>query len=468
MRALPSPALYWRYNIVKKKTVRALLLLFICVFTVASISLTSWAESGGGAITATPAASDTPASAPASETDTPSKEEIQSEAPTQSEKAPTSREESTAEESTHSERAESEKTVSREASRSENRPASRTSSKKEYVDPDDVVSSGKASIAERPNTYESHINQNAEAVASASPNANSENWDDLLSGVSSTASVVSSTTVSMATGGAGTLTSGKSGGTSSLFLIGVGLIAAAVCGIGAFIYLQFFSRKHRGGGASPRDDDTFEDGEGFAYTTTELDRMASDSRGQTGGNPAAHAATATVIPHRMPEVMQDDTIDTFTDINSSSDGIQHREEYEEFVERTKPPIVPKPATRTAPPVYKPAKPDAETLTLPELAPDEAAQRARQSQAARVQSRRRQPPLTSNAVPRNLRGRPTAAQTPAERTPASRPARPVVPRQATAPQPEHPVQKPAQSAASHKSLRGDNFDWDKFLNDNRHD
>lgn len=444
----------------KKKTVRALLLLFTLTFTVASFSMTAWAESGSGNITPTPATSETskPVSSgePASQKTSQPEESAQSEAPVPSKKTSTESEKST--------QSEAKEPVSQEPAGNDNTPSSRISSKKEYVDPDNVISGNATSVADRPNTHESHINQNAPAIASTSPKANSENWNNLLSGTSSAASVVSSTTVSVAAGGAGTITTGKKGGTSSLFLLGVALIIGAVCGIGIFIYLQFFSHKHRGS-VGNNDDNYAEDGDGFEYATSELERI-------TGNGPAARA-TATVVPHHVPETMDD-----FTDINSSSDGIQHREEYEEFVERTKPPIVPKPATRAPSPAYTPAKKDEETLVLPTLSGKEAAQRAQQSQTARAQSYHRQPPLTSNAVPRNMRGRPSTVQA-AGNIPISRPRvqqNPTVQR-TPQPQPVAPVKRPtpptvqkaAVSAPRPVVQRKNNstdFDWDKFLNDNR--
>ena len=165
----------------------------------------------------------------------------------------------------------------------------------------------------------------------------------------------------------------------------------------------------------------------------------------------------------------EDTIDNFTDINSSSDGIQHREEYEEFVERTKPPIVPKPATRTAPPIYTPPKKDEEKLVLPVLSEKEAAKRAQRAQAARAQSHHRQPPITSNAVPRNLRGRPTvAAQT---ASPVAHPTtqRPVAAPKSTSTPPSAATQQAAArpvAVPKKDTNTSSDFDWDKFLNDNR--
>ncbi|QNO18221.1 hypothetical protein [Caproicibacterium amylolyticum] len=448
----------------KKKTVRTLLLLFTLVFTVSSFSISAWAESGTGDITPTPPTSevpDTPASSePASQEPAPESKPAESETPSQpASKEPERPAQSNAEKPSYS----------KPSGGNTDETPSKATSRQEYVDPDNVVSdSGAASVTQRPNTYESHINQNASAVASTSPNANSEDWSNLMSGLSSASSAVSSTTVSMAAGGAGTVTAGKNGGTSSLFMLGVGLIIAAVCGIGAFIYLQFFSHKRRGGGQAGHKEDDYEDSDDFEYATSELERITEDTHPAAAQNSGATRATATVIPRHIPETMED-TIDNFTDINSSSDGIQHREEYEEFVERTKPPIVPKPATRTAPPIYTPPKKDEETLVLPVLSEKEAAKRAQRAQAARAQSHHRQPPITSNAVPRNLRGRPTvAAQT------ASPVAHPTTQRPVAAPKstPTPPSAATQQAAARPVAVpkkdtnASSDFDWDKFLNDNR--
>ncbi len=482
---------------VKKKSARTLLLLFTMIFAVSSFGTTAWAESGGGNITAVPSTSEG-----TGKTSTP-------EVVTSSEQPPVSSKEGPATSSKEETSQKSEPSVSKnpgggtEVNSDQNNNngggstggGTGTSSKTQsanrgsnYVDPDAIISEkGNASVEQNPNTHENHINQNASALVSATPNAQSEDWSNLMPS-SAASSGVSSVTVSMAAGGATAVTSGKNGGLSSLFLLGVGLIVAAACGIGAFIYLQFFSRKNHGGPKDYRSDDDYEnDADGFTYDTAELEHMdvgRNDYRTPVRSNATApaeaevvHAAHPAAVPHR------DDTIDNFTDINSSSDGIQHREEYEEFVERTKPPIMSKPASRTAPPIFTPPKADEETLVLPQIPTEEAARRAHQ-----MQTRKHHPPLTSNAVPRNLRGRPAAVQTvsappvsaaPVVQPSAPRPvqkARPSVsarPKPSTVSQPAVSVPHQASAAVrpapkktqNHHS--GDDFNWDKFFDENRH-
>ena len=323
-----------------------------------------------------------------------------------------------------------------------------------YIDPDNTVSGKSESVTSRPDTGESQVNQNASAVVSNTPNAAQQDWSNLMPSSTSSAS---SKSASLAAGGAGSVTSGQKGSFSSMFLLGIGLIVAAVCGVVAFIYLQFVSHKHRAESdaeaALPQDEDEYGD-DGYAYTEGERTRMKP---------PVVQPASAQVLQRQMPETMTDDmkdTISDFTDINSSSDGIQHREEYEEFVERTRPPIVPKPASQTPPRVYTPPRPDKDTLVLPDLSSREAEQRARKAAAARVQAHHRQPPLTSNAVRRGqvaaapLQSGETVRQTMAEKQPTV----------SAVPAAAEKVTVQEKTTASEK--QDSSFDWDKFFNENR--
>ena len=92
-------------------------------------------------------------------------------------------------------------------------------------------------------THKSEVEQAASRAAEAISDPDvlsSEDWNSLLS------------TPSEAAAGVGTLSSAASsqpsqgGGGSWLFPVGIGLIVLAACGVGAFVYLQFF------GGAGPR------------------------------------------------------------------------------------------------------------------------------------------------------------------------------------------------------------------------
>ena len=92
-------------------------------------------------------------------------------------------------------------------------------------------------------THEQEVEQAASRAAEAISDPDvlsSEDWGSLLSAASETGAA-----------GAGTLSSSsprtsQGGGGSWLFPVGIGLIVLSACGIGAFVYLQFFS------GAGPR------------------------------------------------------------------------------------------------------------------------------------------------------------------------------------------------------------------------
>lgn len=355
-----------------------------------------------------------------------------------------------------------------------NQTESKASSTSRYVAPNTSSSRKSTSRASKPNTYESTINQRAAQLDSALQNASSQDWDNLYSSTSSSAS-------SGSVGGAGTLTSGKSNSVSTMFMIGVGLLVAAACGVFAFIYLQFFSKKHRRTkpaapkGRGPKNSGGADNEYGDDFNTAEIDSPVSRASGYTPRRNTAPADTIVVPPSR-PRATQD-TIHDFTDINSSSDGIQHREEYEEFVERTRPPIVLTPALKKEPEVH-----DKDTMVLPDLSNTEAKQRARQAQVARVASRKHQPPLTSNAVPRNLRGRPTATGRMPSPSVSSQPKSTYrAPASSSgssstgsaAPKKPSTTAAGSQTAASirqqlpPKKSSNSDFDWDGFLNENRH-
>lgn len=492
--------------IVKKKSIRTLLLLFTMVFAVASFGTTAWAENGTGISPVPENGTSSTGEATSSKQTISSRNPEPSDAPAPSHRVISSR---TPERPTSPSKSfvnDKPKSPSNTVSKS-----SSTVSSNNYVDPDNTISGkGNPSVATRPNTDEKRIDENAAALSSNSPDAESEDWSSLLP----ESSVSSAASGSMATGGAGTVTSGKSGGLSSLFLLGIALIIAAVCGIGAFIYLQFFSRKHRGGklGHNEADGRQEDDMDGFEYDPSELKHMPdrygrnSSYNPQPKENPSSSDPTV-VAPPIHPE--PNDAADNFTDINSSSDGIQHREEYEEFVQRTRPPIIPKPVSHTGSPLSTQDPDDEETLVLPHISQEEAARRAHQTQI----NRRRHPPLTSNAIPRNLRGRPAARQisgknntppsaaishpvasAPAasaqkQSTPPTTPTPPAPPkerkpipkRKPASKEPETAIKdstKPAAQQASAVTISGkepvqaeqnnSDFDWDKFLEENRHE
>lgn len=488
----------------KKKTVRTLLLLFTLFFAVSTFSLTALAESGD---TETDSQSGTtisqggevpPGTPYSSDADT-------DDQPTQSTSHPPhhhsshstsdddgSRNNDNDDGGTqdHSHSSSSRSSSKADTDQSRSRSSSRNSTSATYVDPDNSVGSRKGtSRSATPNTYESQINQSASALGgSVTPDASSEDWNDLYNESASSPGTGSAS--SAAAGGAGAVTSGKSNGVSSMFIVGVVLLIAAACGIGAFVYLQFFSTKRRGGhggrpgggaggGSDIRSDDGYNDsfsGEDTGPVVPPTPPVSQSSleasqRAQAAVRAAeARAAAAAVAARREPKA-PDDTIHDFTDINSSSDGIQHREEYEEFIERTRPPIVPSPAVKTEKPSRTVEQQDQDTIVIPDFTDKEAKKRAQQARTARMGSRGHQPPLTSNALPRNLRGRPTAAQVQhsssafARQTPTYQ--------QHTASASTAPAVSSRQPAASScpapavpKKKSSDDFDWDRFLNENR--
>jgi hypothetical protein len=140
-------------------------------------------------------------------------------------------------------------------------------------------------------SYDTNANQ-IEAAASQAAAAksdpgvlSSENWSELLSSGEQTQSQITAAGVSAVSS---TAPKAGVGGVSMILLLGVVLIVLALCGIGLFVYLQFFSNRGgpngRGGQGTPK----------------------SNSKNSGSDN--------------------EDTI-TFTDISSDSDGKVHRGDY---------------------------------------------------------------------------------------------------------------------------------------------
>lgn len=129
------------------------------------------------------------------------------------------------------------------------------------------------------NTQQSKVNQAASRAAAVSdPDVlSSQNWNELLS---SAASGTAAGAVSAVSSAVSSTPSGNGGGISWLLVVGILLILLGVAGIGFFIYLQFFSGPKNGRG------------------------------GPSTGRPSAGKNEGSA---------------EFTDISSSSDGIQHRE-----------------------------------------------------------------------------------------------------------------------------------------------
>lgn len=300
---------------------------------------------------------------------------------------------------------------------------------------------------------------------SRAPSANSEDWSDVLEGIGLTSSPETVSTASTASGSAvgGVVTDENQ--ISTLFIAGIVLVVAAVAGIALFVYFQFFWRRRGGspapaGGRPPRGGSgPDEEGEDPSlYTTAELSHMRPVQPNRPTPPPTV---PLTPRPASSVRPVTDDTIDHFTDINSSSDGLQHREEYEDFVARNKPPIIPKEASLTAPPVHAPSivlgSEDDEATRAKRAQASAAARRAAEAYArqesgedleAPPQAHRKAPPLTSNAIPHAVRGRPTASARPAVSHPAA------------------PAPKPAAPAKPAAPSQTDTFDWDAFLDENR--
>lgn len=148
--------------------------------------------------------------------------------------------------------------------------SSATSSAKPSSSKSSAASSKKATASA--NTQQSKVNQaasRAQAAVSDPDVLSSQNWGALLSSTASTAGTAS------AVSSAVSAPTNNGGGVSWLLIVGILLILLGAAGIGFFIYLQFFSGPKKG-----------------------------------HGGPAAGKGNEPT---------------EFVDINSSSDGIQHRE-----------------------------------------------------------------------------------------------------------------------------------------------
>lgn len=208
------------------------------------------------------------------------------------------------------------------------------------------------------NTHKNEVEARASQAAQtiSDPDVlSSQDWGELLSNGESAASetVAAAGTVSSQTGSTPGI-----GGVSWLLVLGVVLIVLAFCGIGLFIYLQFFFKGRPGGrlkfapAAGPAEVDepmTFED-------------ISSDSSG---------------IQHRVDSVSDD--IQTFTDIRSSSASAV----------KTKP-------TVKAPPVIRPVTSDKDvTAPLPQQILNRSAADSSSSDRTALPKSQAQPVKESN-------------------------------------------------------------------------
>lgn len=203
----------------------------------------------------------------------------ESQAPASSEPAPpssTAPETSSTVSESHSSAAES----SKQASSRE----SAASSRKETSTPSKRPVSSHAFVDTQTSRIEAAASQAAQALSDPGV-LSSENWGELLSSGAQTQSqseaAAGTTTISS------TAPPANVGGVSMILILGVILIVLALCGIGLFVYLQFFS--NRNGGYGPKGPKS----------------------------PSAGASKKSVDEPTM----------TFTDISSDSDGMQHRGDY---------------------------------------------------------------------------------------------------------------------------------------------
>ena len=160
----------------KKKSIRTLLLLFTMVFAVASFGTTAWAENGAGISPVPENGTSSTGEATSSKQTISSRNPEPSDAPAPSHRVISSR---TPERPTSPSKSfvnDKPKSPSNTVSKS-----SSTVSSNNYVDPDNTISGkGNPSVATRPNTDEKRIDENAAALSSNSPDAESEDWSSLL------------------------------------------------------------------------------------------------------------------------------------------------------------------------------------------------------------------------------------------------------------------------------------------------
>ena len=133
-------------------------------------------------------------------------------------------------------------------------------------------------------THQSEVNDaasNAEAAVSDPDALSSQDWSGVFSsgGNSSQASQ----------GAAGLLSSengnNSSGGNSWLFIAGIALIVLAACGIGLFIYLQFFRTPRSGGPRNKGMGDDMDDTEEIdSFTDISSDSSGTQQRNDLGDN----------------------------------------------------------------------------------------------------------------------------------------------------------------------------------------
>ena len=174
-----------------------------------------------------------------------------------------------------------------ESSKQASSHESAASSRKETSTPSKSPVSSHAIVDTQTSRVEAAASQAAQALSDPGV-LSSENWGELLSS--------GAETQSQGTAAAGTTTISSTaapanvGGVSMILILGVILIVLALCGIGLFVYLQFFSNRNGGsGGYGPKD-------------------------------PKNHSAGASKKNVDEPTM-------TFTDISSDSDGMQHRGDY---------------------------------------------------------------------------------------------------------------------------------------------
>lgn len=297
-------------NIKSKKFLAVILTL---IFAVTVFTLTAFAEGN-----------------PSVQVDPPSPEPANSVSVSESTSTPpdnSSHEESSSQTSEPSQSDESSRAEASSGKSSSEKPRTSSSSKQPVVN---------NNVNTHKNEVEARASQAAQTISDPDV-LSSQDWGELLSSGESAASetVAAAGTVSSQTGSTPGI-----GGVSWLLVLGVVLIVLAFCGIGLFIYLQFFFKGLPGGGLK------FAPAAGTDKTDEPMtfEDISSDSSG---------------IQHRGDSV-SDDT-QTFTDIRSSSAPAAKRPS----AVKTKPAVKAPPLLKPQP-ALKPATSDKDvTAPLPQ-------------------------------------------------------------------------------------------------------
>ena len=148
-------------------------------------------------------------------------------------------------------------------------------------------------------THQSEVDAAASDAQAAVSDPDVLSQDD-LSGIFSSGSTSSQSSSGTAAGGLTTSSGSTSqGGGSWLFPTGIALIVLAACGIGIFIYLQFFHNTKSTRGIMPDDMDDTEDMDSF--TDISSDSSGTQQRAPLGGEDETVAPEPAPAPDAKPE-----------------------------------------------------------------------------------------------------------------------------------------------------------------------